>query len=128
MQAHTAHHKGKGTRHQGQRSCLLQNRKRAQVGVPPIKIDVASKERAKSDNFIIFDFWFHHRMRSNSECSEESMTSLFSEDSEDSNEEMMEEEDDNSEGDSDRSVAWKKDADIFEFIENSCRSFVQIDM
>ena len=44
-------------------------------------------------------------MRSNSECSEESMTSLFSEDSEDSNEEMMEEEDDNSEGDSDRSVA-----------------------
>jgi cyclin G2 len=42
-----------------------------------------------------------HRMRSNSECSEESMTSLFSEDSEDSNEEMMEEEDDNSEGDSD---------------------------
>ena len=55
------------------------------------------------------------------------MTSLFSEDSEDSNEEMMEEEDDNSEGDSDRSVAWKKDADIFEFIENNCRSFVQID-
>ena len=55
------------------------------------------------------------------------MTSLFSEDSEDSNEEMMEEEDDNSEGDSDRSVACKKYADIFEFIENNCRSFVQID-
>ena len=47
------------------------------------------------------------------------MTSLFSEDSEDSNEEMMEEEDDNSEGDSDRSVACKKYADIFEFIENN---------
>ena len=45
------------------------------------------------------------RIRSNSECSEESMTSLdfTSEDSEDSNEEMMEE-DDSSEGDSDRSV------------------------
>ena len=44
-------------------------------------------------------------MRSNSECSEESMTSLdfTSEDSEDSNEEMMEE-DDSSEGDSDRSA------------------------
>lgn len=43
-----------------------------------------------------------HRIRSNSECSEESMTSLdfTSEDSEDSNEEMMEE-DDSSEGDSD---------------------------
>jgi len=43
-----------------------------------------------------------HRMRSSGECSEESMTSLdfTSEDSEDSNEEMMEE-DDSSEGDSD---------------------------
>ena len=47
-----------------------------------------------------------HRMRSNSECSEESMISLSSEDSEDSNEEMMEEEDDSSEGDSDRSVQY----------------------
>ena len=46
-----------------------------------------------------------HRVRSNSESSEVSMSSLYSEeDSEDSNEEMMEEEedDDSSEGDSDR--------------------------
>ena len=46
-----------------------------------------------------------HRIRSNSECSDESMMSFSLEDSEDSNEEMMEEEDDSSEGDSDRSVA-----------------------
>jgi len=42
-----------------------------------------------------------HRIRSNSECSDESMMSFSLEDSEDSNEEMMEEEDDSSEGDSD---------------------------